>query len=366
MGPHALTATLPRARIVRGIAAFVGMGALLYLGAIVWSGSAQTFASLAAIGAGTMLAGTAIASVCYFVRFARWHAILARLGHRLPVGFDLRVYLAGLALTTSPGKLGETIRSALLLPRGVPIPHSLAAFFGDRLSDVIGVALLGAVAGWVAGYRQPVLEALAVIVFVGSFVAAWIAGSARLGRAIGAAGPRGQGRVDGVTGTGRVDAPHAVGAPDAPDAARAGGNRIARILTAAAAPAPAWARTWSLPRVIAYVAAAFVAYGTQASAFALYAGTVAPELDPIRCVAIFASATLLGAASMIPGGLGAMEAALVYQLADAGLALPDAIAVAFATRASTLWFAILLGSTMLLGLAGGHAVEAPGAPGREP
>jgi uncharacterized membrane protein YbhN (UPF0104 family) len=363
MGPNTMAATLPRARIVRGVAAFVGVGALLYLGAIVWSGSAQTFASLAAIGAGTMLAGTAIASVCYFVRFARWHAILARLGHRLPVGFDLRVYLAGLALTTSPGKLGETIRSALLLPRGVPVPHSLAAFFGDRLSDVIGVALLGAVAGWVAGVRQPVLEALAVIVFVGSFAAAWIAGSAKLRRAIGAAGARGEGRGDGASGTGRVDVPHVEGAPDA---ARANRDRVARILAAAAAPAPAWARTWSLPRVVAYVAAAFVAYGTQASAFALYAGTVAPQLDPIRCVAIFASATLLGAASMIPGGLGAMEAALVYQLADAGLALPDAIAVAFATRASTLWFAILLGSTMLLGLAGGHAVEPPDAPGSEP
>lgn len=280
-----------------------------------------------------MLLGMAIASVCYFVRFARWHSILACLGHRLPMGFSLRVYLAGLALTTSPGKLGETIRSALLLPRGVSIPHSLAAFFADRLSDVIGVALLGAVAGWISGHRQAVLEVLATVVFVGSLVAAWIAGSRVLDRAV------------------RVSS---------------GRGRIGRILAAIAAPAPAWAHAWSLPRAALYALVAFVAYGTQASAFALYAGTVAPELDPIRCVAIFASATLLGAARMIPGGLGAMEAALVYQLADAGLRLPDAIAVAVATRASTLWFAILLGSTMLLGLAGSTASGPRGQPEREP
>jgi uncharacterized protein (TIRG00374 family) len=68
-------------------------------------------------------------------------------------------------------------------------------------------------------------------------------------------------------------------------------------------------------------------------------------------MAIFASATLIGAASMIPAGLGAMEAALVYQLMAFGVGAPDAIAVAIATRVSTLWCGLLVGSIALLSFA---------------
>jgi uncharacterized membrane protein YbhN (UPF0104 family) len=51
---------------------------------------------------------------------------------------------------------------------------------------------------------------------------------------------------------------------------------------------------------------------------------------------------------MIPGGLGATEAALVYQLMQAGMPFADAVAAAIAIRISTLWFAILLGILSLL------------------
>jgi uncharacterized membrane protein YbhN (UPF0104 family) len=54
---------------------------------------------------------------------------------------------------------------------------------------------------------------------------------------------------------------------------------------------------------------------------------------------------------MVPAGLGTMEAASVYQLVDAGMSAPDAVAVAIAHRISTLWFGMLLGLISLMSLA---------------
>jgi uncharacterized membrane protein YbhN (UPF0104 family) len=223
--------------------------------------------------------------------------------------------LSGLALTSTPGKLGETFRSALLLPRGVGLPHSLAAFFADRLSDVIGVALLGTIAARLAGQPQPTLEVLVVAVFAGALAVRaliqmkwWPATLERIDRT----------------------------------------GRPGRVLAALTLPASSWACVWSAPRSCLYIGCAMLAYGLQALVFAGYLQAAGTLLAPAHAVSIFASSTLVGAASMIPGGLGAMEASLVYQLLNAGVPKGPAVAATIAARASTLWFSLLLGSLMLL------------------
>ena len=60
-----------------------------------------------------------------------------------------------------------------------------------------------------------------------------------------------------------------------------------------------------------------------------------------QALLIFCSATLAGAASGVPGGLGVMEASLVWQLQAAGVAPVAALAATLALRASTLWTAML-------------------------
>jgi glycosyltransferase 2 family protein len=297
------------------IAILVGAGALLYFAAISWSGSSEMLEVARRLGIGTVVVGTVAASCAYLIRFFRWYRLLAWLGHRLPLLFNLRVYLSGLALTSTPGKLGETFRSALLLSRGVGLPHSLAAFFADRLSDVIGVALLGVLAGWVAAQRQPLLELLALTVIIGS-----------LGVRVLIRSPWWPATLERMNRTGR----------------------IGRVLAALALPASAWTYVWSVPRLAFCASCAVLAYGLQALVFAAYLHAAGTPLPPAHAVTIFSSATLIGAASMVPAGLGAMEAALVFQLLDAGVPRGSAVAATIATRASTLWFGMLLGSLMLV------------------
>jgi glycosyltransferase 2 family protein len=323
------TPVVLRGHWIRAMVVFIGIGAALYLGAVVESGAQETRAAAARLGWPLAVAGTAFASVAYLLRFARWHWIIRQLPARVPWHLNLRVYMAGLALTSSPAKIGETLRSALLVEHGVPVHRSLGAFFADRGADVIGMAALGAVAGLIAGQRAPVLEAICIALYLSSVAVArgirrgWIA---RL--------------------------PALFGPPD---------SRLARIASATLLPATSWAVLWSWRSCLAFSVAALVAYGIQALVFAVYVQALDADVSVARCVAIFSSAMLLGAASMIPGGLGVTEAALVYQLTQAGMPFADAVTAAIAIRLSTLWFAILLGILCLLTFIRSGAVVSTGA-----
>ena len=261
------------------------------------------------------LAATVLSLV---LRVLRWQWLMRELGHRLSWTLQTRVYMAGLALSSTPGKLGETSRAALLVPHGVPVSHTLGAFVCDRLSDLVGVAALAAASALLMGKRQLGFEVLAVTIALGSL------GVAALWRADG-----GQGRLAGFI-------------------ARWHRGPWPAWASWLGAPATAWAAAWRGTRPLGYVAIALATYGLQAWAFALIVERVHPGLSAWSCVFIFASSTLVGAASMVPGGLGTMDAALVWQLHAQGVPTEAAVVATLAARACTLWFVTLLGVGAML------------------
>jgi len=302
---------------VRWLALFVLAGAAIYLAGVFWSGWTEVARAFARLGPCPLLAAAVVASSAYLVRFCRWHLILRWMGSEVPVRANLGIYMSGLALTASPGKVGELMRTVLLSPFGVPARRSLAAFLADRLSDVLGVCALGVIAAAMNGQRLSYLAAVLAMLTVGSFVFRQLVLHASLWARI------------------------------AIFLARCG-KRWGRLAGDAAFE---WARIWSLPRVMLFTALAGAAYGIQALVFAGLCRALGMELPLFQAIEIFVSATLLGAASGLPGGLGAMEAALVVQLMGQGASSVVAITAAIAARLVTLWFGVLIGLGSLLTIA---------------
>lgn len=297
-------------RAIRAVVMLVAAAAAIYLALAFYVGWRDLASAIASLGVAALLGGAALASLNYLLRFARWRDLLRRMGQRLPLSDDLRIYLSGLALTATPGKVGETIRSALLLRWRVPVGASLTAFFVDRLTDLIGVLLLAAATGnrsiWWA------LAAAAAAVGVALRVVFSARGSERIAQ--------------------WLERRH----------------RLAGLVRLLRSGMAQYVTVWRGARVLGYVVIAVLAYGIQAVVFAVYVERLWSGADWIASLHIFATATLAGAASMIPGGLGAMEIALIAQLAASGMPLIPATAAAVAVRAVTLWFAILLGLLCLL------------------
>ena len=67
------------------------------------------------------------------------------------------------------------------------------------------------------------------------------------------------------------------------------------------------------------------------------------ELGASTVVAVYCMSILAGAASFIPGGLGATEAAIVFLLSVIGVSQTDAITASLVSRSLTLWLAVGIG-----------------------
>ena len=312
--PANLSVRLQSPAFVRSVVIFIAIGASVYLGAILWTGWEQAIATIRKIDVLTLVAGGFVASTAYVWRFARWHYSLSRFGYRVPMGRNFGVYLAGLALTASPGKLGETLRSLLLMPYGVKAGHSLGAFVADRLSDVLGVCLLGIVAGMVAGKVGWFL----IAVFLGLLIVSLFSGYAVVHHR-----------------SGRFWSWLALKLRWLPIR---GGQAVVA----------SWASLWSPGRSISFALVAVAAYGTQACVFGWFCLLAGVDIPLSDAIVIFVNATLFGAASMVPSGLGTMEAALVFQLVAQGADDAVAVSLAIVTRLVTLWMGILLGVISLM------------------
>lgn len=274
--------------------------------------AARIAAALPALAAASLLA--------YLLRFWRWRWLLARHGCATPLGRGLLAYLAGFAFTATPGKVGELARLRYFERMGVPAATTVACFVAERLLDLVVLLAFCAPIALETPYFR--LAAGFVALVVAAVVAA---AQAPLWRKQAQAALRRRGR--------RWPA------------------RALRALWGGVERAVAFLR----PRE-ALVGAGLgaLAWGVQCLGFlvalrALGVAAPAPTLFAIQPIA-----SLVGAASMLPGGVGSTEAATVALLVHYGVDLALALSAAIALRLGSIWFATLLG------LAAVAALEARG------
>lgn len=87
----------------------------------------------------------ALGLVCinYAVRFVRWQWCLSKKNIFVPWRVSLLIFLSGFIMSITPGKLGETFKSLLLLQRfQTPLTSTLPVVLIERVTDVLGLMIL--------------------------------------------------------------------------------------------------------------------------------------------------------------------------------------------------------------------------------
>jgi Lysylphosphatidylglycerol synthase TM region len=135
--PITLTPRLMRVLILSLLLAAGG-----YLGLALATGWDDTWRAVARVGAGGVAVGCGLTFAGFMLRFCRWQWYLGALGLCVDRLQSFVIYLSGFALTTTPGKVGELLRSAFLARHNVTYTQSFAAFFADRLTDLLSVVTL--------------------------------------------------------------------------------------------------------------------------------------------------------------------------------------------------------------------------------
>lgn len=300
-------------RWLRALGLSVALGAGLYLAAILLIRAGDVWQAMGRLGLLGWLLILALSLLNYGLRFLRWHYYLRLFGYRLAWLRHGLIYLAGFALTTTPGKAGEALRSVYLAEDRVRYTHSLAALFAERLMDFAAILLLAAaVMLEIEGYARFFLIIAATLLAVLALL-----------------------RNPAMT---RWADARLQGWPDS--SLRGLLDKLLGLLVAAR-------RLLSAPMLAAGLVLGLVSWGAEGLGLYLILQAMDAPVGPVMALAIYAMAILIGALSFIPGGLGSTEASMGGLLVLAGTAVPEAVAATLICRAATLWFAVLLGAAAL-------------------
>ncbi|NJA04839.1 MULTISPECIES: lysylphosphatidylglycerol synthase transmembrane domain-containing protein [unclassified Methylomonas] len=297
----------------RAVIISIVIAALAYLGFSLWAGFNDVMAALLQVGAVGVLLMLGLSLTNYFLRFLRWQLYLRSLGYQVPWLVSWRIYLAGFALTTTPGKAGEALRGVFLKRWGVPYIHSLSAFLSERLSDLVAILLLALLGLSLYPQMQGIIVVGASGVMVGFLFLLlpapirWLACWAK----------RGEGYF-------RRFALH-----------------LSRMLNDARA-------CHTLKMLMAATLLSIVAWMAEALAFNWMLIQLGFDVPIVFAIFVYAVAMLAGALSFLPGGLGGTETVMVGLLIWKGAGFPEAVAATVLIRLTTLWFAVILGAIALV------------------
>ncbi|MBU5557668.1 MAG: flippase-like domain-containing protein, partial [Candidatus Aenigmarchaeota archaeon] len=107
----------------------------------------------------------------YFLRYLKWNYFLRTLDIHIPFSSSMLIFLSGLSMAITPGKVGEVMKSYLLKQMyRIKIRRSLMVVVSERLTDVFGLAalcLIGLGTFWSQSYFLIVIFAL---IFASIFV----------------------------------------------------------------------------------------------------------------------------------------------------------------------------------------------------
>lgn len=92
----------------------------------------------------------------YFVRFIRWHYFLQQISIKISVKNSFRIFLSGLSMTVTPGKMGEVVKAYLIKKEtGNKFAQMVPLLITERLTDGIGMLILAL--GGIYLFRQSII-----------------------------------------------------------------------------------------------------------------------------------------------------------------------------------------------------------------
>jgi glycosyltransferase 2 family protein len=223
------------------------------------------------------------------------------------------IYIGGYAFTLTPGRAGEAIR-VWMAHRSfrTAIPEGLSLVVADRFYDAVALTLILVVTAVMLA-KEPLIVAAMIIVLTASvFVLGWSSSASAFWRRAVQIAPRLSGAIEGLRRT---------------------------ISQLAIVTRPRRFPVFVLPSLAGWLVQGLVPV--------VVLGDMGISLSLENALFVYAMATLIGGASLLPGGLGGFEASMIGLLSILDVPIATAVAATLIIRLTTLWFGVLLGLSML-------------------
>ena len=247
----------------------------------------------------------------YFIRFLKWNYFLKQAHVDINIKDNLFVFFSGLAMIITPAKLGEIWKGWLIKDiNGEDLGKTVPVVIVDRFTDLIALFLLSLLG--ILYYEEGLyIIIIFVIVFLAFIV---LIKSERISSFLLALLEKRAGRY----------------------------SRDIKTMH------QTFQKTMKVKNLISMSFLGVLAWFMECLGLYLAVMGLGGHISLTISVFIFSFASLAGAASMIPGGLGVAEATLSGLLKLFGLTSTMAIAAALIVRFATLWYGAILGLAVYL------------------
>ncbi len=291
--------------------AFIGFILLsgFYLGMLLWADAKNQVFTQLNIFVQAIPFLLCASFLSYVLRYIRWHWLLARSGYNVVFSLGFIAYLSGFAFTATPGKVGELIRIRYFNLVGVPSNISLGAFIYERSLDLIVVLMLSSLV--ISQSDLLIVAFIFVMIFISLLILI-------------ALNPHLLTKLSGFFYENTW-------------------FKLARIIFILRDGLSS-CRYWFTPfDLIVSITFGLLAWSITAYSFMWLLSELGILISPSVAFTIYPLAMLTGAASMLPGGVGSTELAIVLLLGVYGVKASIATLAAIGIRFATIWFAVAIG-----------------------
>jgi glycosyltransferase 2 family protein len=252
-----------------------------------------------------------LVTIGYLFRFIKWNFFLKNVDVNLPLKENLFVFFSGLSMIITPGKAGEIWKGWLIKEiNGESLSKTIPVVIVDRITDVIGLIILSLLG--ILYYKSGVYILVVLVILFGAFIVA----------------------IKSETISSRL-----ISLLE---------KRASRYSSDIKNMHQTFQKSLNWKYLIGMSIISVVAWFMECLAIFFVIYGFGESINIVISTFVFSFASLAGAVSLIPGGLGVAEATLSGLLVVFGLSSSIAIGAALIMRFGTLWYGAILGFLVYL------------------
>ncbi len=243
------------------------------------------------------------------IKFGRWHIYLKKMGYEITLKESLVIFVSGLSMSATPGKIGLLIKSQMLKKlSGRSFISSTPVIAAELYMDMIGLSVISLLAlglfakGMWAAIVLCILPLLALNQRFSDFCIDMLA------------------KIPALRNR-------------AHDLKKAVDDMFG---------------LFGLRTLLASFSITLLAWTSEGVALTLILDGLGYDMGIIKSTAVFGFSTLIGVVSMLPGGLIVTDAGLMGLIIHEGIPSGAAAVATIMARVFTLWLAVAVGSIVLV------------------
>lgn len=287
---------------------FIALGFLIFVALSFYADVGNIVRSLQAFNWFYLPVILFLAFLNYLLRFFKWDYYRSYIDIQISRKQSFVVFMSGLAMSVTPGKLGEFLKAYLVKElNNTPISYSAPIVVAERFTDFIAIIMLSAYGIFFFQYGSHALIASTVLVLGFLFIVSYRPLVLKI-----------------------IHYLHAI-----PYVCKIS-HRIETSYQSAQ-------RLMAPKPLIFAILISIGAWFCECYAFYLVFKGLNLSVSLSYAIFVYAFATLIGAVSMLPGGLGATEGSMTGLLILFEIPKHTAVTATIIIRICTLWFAVFVG-----------------------